>query len=179
MRSLTRAVGASLILVAMLVAAQSSTPTTRTLDDVYMDQSHCLTSPDMRSDKDAPISCFCRDDIEMARYVYFTYLLTGKDRNLNGIYLTLERSAAETCGQEVGVIMDKAEDRDWKWDGPEVVRTYPSDEVIDRINPEMKDGKPVGRWIPYTIQLVYRDVRGNVARTENYSSREFEPVLPK
>ena len=41
-----------------------------TMDEVYLDQSHCLTSPEVRGDKDAPISCFCRDAIAEARYVF-------------------------------------------------------------------------------------------------------------
>ena len=31
----------------------------------------------------------------------------------------------------------------------------------------------------FTLQLVYRDAQGRVMRTEEYSSREFVPVLPK
>jgi len=50
-----------------------------TMDEVYLDQTHCLASPEIRGDKDAPISCFCRDAIAEARYVYFTYILSGKD----------------------------------------------------------------------------------------------------
>ena len=42
------------------------------LDKLYADESHCLVSPEIRSDKDNPISCFCRDAIADARYLYFT-----------------------------------------------------------------------------------------------------------
>jgi hypothetical protein len=106
--------------------------------------------------------------------VYFTYFL-GKDLNLSGVVLALEVYAGQMCGQEYDV-RKATESRDWKWDGPEVVRTHPAQDVIERIIPEKKDGTPTGRWIPYTVQLVYRDVQGHVTRTENYSSREWEPV---
>ena len=67
--------------------------------------------------------------------------------------------------------------QDWKWNGPEVVRTYPSDEVIKRIKlePMSKGAKTFGRWVPYTIQLVYRDNKEHIIKTETYSSREFFP----
>ena len=160
---------------------------TNVMDDIYRDESHCLTTPEIRSDKDAPISCYCRDAIAEARYVYFTYLLSWRDRNLNGIFLALQERAIETCGNPTfgdpnyDVIHDATEAKDWKWNGPEVVRTYPPQDVIERISPERKDGKkdgkPTGRWVPFTVQLVYRDAQGRVTKTENYSSREFEPVF--
>ncbi len=160
---------------------------TNVMDDIYRGESHCLTSPEIRGDKDAPISCYCRDAIAEARYVYFTYLLSWKDRNLNGIFLALQQRAIETCGNpnfgdpNYNVIHGATETKDWKWNGPEVVRTYPPEDVIERINPERmderKDLKPTGRWVPFTVQLVYRDAQGRVTRTENYSSREFEPVF--
>jgi hypothetical protein len=158
---------------------------TNTMDEIYRDESHCLTEPEIRGDKDAPISCYCRDAIAEARYVYFTYILSGKDRNLNGAFNHLQQHAIETCGNpsysepNLGVIVDATESKDWKWNGPEVVRTYPPDNVIERISPETKDGKPVGRWVPFTVQLVYHDPQGRVARTENYSTREFDPVFIK
>jgi hypothetical protein len=159
------------------------------MNEVYRDESHCLTSPDMRGDQDNPISCYCRDAILMARYVYFTYLLPAKDDNLSGVFLVLQEHAIETCGDPSHsdasreVINSACEAKDWKWNGPEVVRTYPPDDVIDRIKPERMDGakdlKPTGRWVPFTVQLIYRDAQGRVTRTENYSTREFEPVLQK
>jgi hypothetical protein len=148
------------------------------LDDIYLDQSHCLTGPEIRNDKDSAISCYCRDAIVQARYVYLNYFLPGNDDNLSGIVLTLQAHASEMCGKDYDVY-SAAETKGWKWNGPEVVRTYPSDEVIERISPEVKDGKPVGRWVPFTVQLVYHDVRGRVTRTENYASRELDPILTK
>ncbi len=145
------------------------------LDKVYRDESHCLTEADMRGDKDMPISCFCRDALVDARYVHFEYLLSFKDRNLNGAFLHLLSYAKETCGQAYDAY-HAAMERDWKWDGPEVVRTYPPDEAIKRIAPEpLNGGVTLGRWVPFMVQLVYRDKQGHVARTENYSSREFIP----
>jgi len=129
----------------------------------------------MRGDKDMPISCWCRDALADARYVYFEYLLSFKDRNLNGAFLHLLSHAEQTCGQAYGAT-HAAEGRDWKWDGPEVVRTYPPDEAIKRITPErLNGGTTLGRWVPFMVQLVYRDKQGHVTRTENYSSREFVP----
>jgi hypothetical protein len=175
------------VLVSPVLAQQNTTPnqkespsvaTTNMMDEVYRDESHCLTAPEIRRDEDAPISCYCRDAVADARYVYHTYLLSGKDRNLNGTFFVLTDHISEMCGKDYNAL-GIAEQEDWHWNGPEVVRTYPPDEVIARISPEMKDGKPIGRWVPFTVQLVYRDGQGHVTRTENYSNREFEPVLPK
>jgi len=156
------------------------------MQKVYVHESHCLTDPEIRSDKDNPISCFCRDAIADARYVYFTYVLTGKDANLNGAFLALQRRAEQQCTRDmaeaidasfIGNIYTAITTKDWKWSGPEVVRTYPPDDVIKRIKPGGEHGS--GRWVPFTVQLVYRDAMGRVTRTEEYSSREFEPVFPE
>ena len=147
------------------------------LTDTYRDESHCLTVADMRGTSDMHISCFCRDAIVDARYVYSTYISTGKDNNLDGVFLTLQDNVRQKCGESPEA-SDTFMSRDWKWYGPEVSRTYPSDEVIERIKPETRNGKAVGRWVPFKIQLIYRDDRGEVIRTENYSSRELIPILP-
>jgi hypothetical protein len=136
------------------------------LDRVYSDESHCLTSADMRGDGDMPISCRCRDAIADAHYVWFTYLVTEKDTNLRGIFYALADRIGNTCGAKVSASRPHTL-RDWKWDGPEVVRTYPSAEVIDRIQPDSQRR----RWIPFTVQLVFRNARGGVIRTDTYSSR--------
>lgn len=122
------------------------------------------------------ISCWCRDAIVGWRYVYFTYVLPGKDQNLNGTLLALELLVREQCGQSYDVL-EAAGREDWHWNGPEAVRTCPGDDVISRIRPETRNGKAVGRWVPFTVQLVYRDDQGRITRTENYSSREFAPVI--
>lgn len=163
------------VVLALCVASPSLAQENRQeeMNKVYQDESHCLTSADMRGEKDDPVSCFCRDAIVEARYVHSTYLLTGKDRNLYGVFLRLVENVRQTCAQgqdydTIGFILQK----DWKWNGPEVVRTYPSDDVIKRIEPEK--GR-AGRWVPFTVQLVYRDAKGRVTKTENYSSREYIP----
>jgi len=148
-----------------------------TLDDIYIDESRCLTMADMRGERDRHISCFCRDAIVDARYVYSTYITTGKDHNLNGVFLTLENNITQTCGDSFDT-SGMARSKEWKWYGPEVSRTYPSDEVIERIKPETRNGRAVGRWVPFTIQLIYRDEQGQVTRTENYSRSEFFLILP-
>src|SRR5208337_4593936 len=97
----------------------------KTPDEIYKDESHCLVAPEIRSERDKAISCYCRDALTDARYVYQTYLLAGKDQNLGGAYLTLESNATRLCGEEYGVIR-AAQDADWRWSGPEVIRRYPS-----------------------------------------------------
>lgn len=143
------------------------------MDKVYKDESHCLTSADMRGERDNPISCFCRDAIVDARYVYVTYILPAKDRNLKGVFLRLATHIDVTCGPDYEGL-EVAMQKDWKWNGPEVVRTYPPDDVIKRIKPE-SNTKLVERWVPFTVQLVYRNVQGQMTRTETYSSRELIP----
>ena len=154
------------------------------MQKLYMDESHCLIAPEIRGDKDNPISCYCRDAIADARYVHFTYLLPGKDANLYGTFLTLRHDALDECSRNAAEAMgadfiqktyDAITSKDWKWSGPEVVRTSPPDEVIKRIKPTGEHG--AGRWVPYTVQLVYRDAQGRVTRTEEYATREFRPVF--
>jgi hypothetical protein len=159
------------------------------MDNLYADESHCLTSADMRGDKDNPISCFCRDAIAEARYLYFTYVSVDSphyDRNVTGPFLALQKYAGEMCSRDtaerlsldvIGKIQDATILKDWKWNGPEVVRTYPSDDVIKRIKPSGERGS--GRWVPFTVQLVYRDAQGRITRTEEYSTREFIPLFPE
>jgi len=149
------------------------------MNEVYRDESHCLTEADVRSDRDSQITCQCRDAIMDARYIYFTYLLPARDGNLTGPILALQQHAAETCGQDSRAAHEATQTREWTWGGPEVVRTYPSDDVIQRIRPKVKDGKPFGRWVPFTIQLVYHDAQGRVTRTENYPSKELFFIQPK
>jgi hypothetical protein len=125
---------------------------------------------DMRGDQDNHISCFCRDAIVDARYVYVTY--GGKDPNLNGAFLALVDRIQQQCGQAYDAL-DVAMRENWKWNGPEVVRTYPSDDIVSRSKP--LGGKAVARSVPFQVQLIYRDDTGHVTRTENYSSAESIP----
>jgi len=154
------------------------------MQKVYMDECHCLTSPEIRNDLDNPISCYCRDAIADARYVHFTYLLPGKDANLYGTFIALQHYAEEQCSRNTAEtsdadfiqnIYDATTSKDWKWSGPEVVTTFPPDDVIKRIKPSGERG--AGRWVPYTVQLVYRDAQGRATRAEEYSTHEFRPVF--
>jgi len=104
------------------------------MQKVYMDESHCLIGPEICTNMDNPISCYCRDAIADARYVHFTYLLQGKDANLYGTLLTLQRDAEEQCSRDTAERNDAdfiqktygaVTSKDWKWSGPEVVRTPP------------------------------------------------------
>jgi hypothetical protein len=149
-------IAALLMTIAPAAAQESSKGRITDAQKIYADDSHCLTSPEIRGTNDNSISCFCRDAIADARYVYSTYLLSGKDNNLSGMFLRLQADVRDACGENYNLLA-ATENKNWKWNGPEVVRTYRSDEVIERIKPEMNNGRPVGRWVPFTVQLVYRD----------------------
>jgi hypothetical protein len=105
------------------------------MDKIYMDESHCLVASEIRSEKDSSISCFCRDAIVDARYLYQTYLLTGKDKNLNGAYLGLVDRAERTCGEKYD-IYNATQAAGWLWEGPQVKREYPPDVEILKIKPD-------------------------------------------
>jgi hypothetical protein len=124
------------------------------LDKIYKDETHCLVGAEIRSDSDEPISCYCRDALSDARYVYQTYLFSGKDLNLNGTYLTLWSHAAQECGKDFDVSR-ATHDADWRWNGPEVVRTYPTDREIEQLKPDRFGF----RTVRYKIELVYPDSR--------------------
>ena len=148
------------------------------LAKVYEDESHCLVGPEIRSESDGPISCFCRDAIVDARYVWQTYLLPpksgplrGRDENLNGAELTLQINATHMCGEHYDVHRAVVAE-EWKWNGPEVSRTYPPDDVLLQIKPDS------GGMIhyEYTVVLLQRDSSGRVVKTESFTAREMEPV---
>jgi len=176
----------SVLAVAMLYAtgARSQSNSTQPpsafseLNKVYADESHCLILPEIRNEEDSPISCHCRDAIVDARYVWHTYLvpptsgpLRGRDENLYGTELTLQINATRMCGETYDV--HKAVDaKDWKWNGPEVVRTYPPDEVLRQIKP---DSHGMVHY-EYTVVLLYRDSSGRVVRTESFTAGEMEPL---
>jgi hypothetical protein len=149
-----------------------------TIDKIYADESHCLTDPDMRGDQDLRLSCWCRDALVDLRYVYETYVNLSSpkhDANMNGPLLQLFQRANQACGEAYNPATVQRDSK-WQWPGPEVVRTYPPDEVIARIQPEQrKDGK--WRGTPFTVQLVFRDGQGRVTRTENYSRVAWEPCV--
>ncbi len=127
-------------------------------------------APEIRGDKDSPISCYCRDAIADARYVYQTYLLTGKDRNLNGTYLILESYARQMCGEGYDVIA-ATQAKGWQWPGLQVTRKYPSDSTIGLIRPDSKGF----RTVEYKVRLVYRDPQGRVTKVDNFTALERLP----
>lgn len=151
---------------------------------VYMDESHCLTSPEIRSDKDNSIACFCRDTIADARYIYFNYFTASaphSDPNMAGIVLALQNYAGELCSRDtaerlspdfIGKIQDATTVESWKWDGPEVVRTYPPDDVIRQIKPDKRG------WISveYTAVLLWRDSHGRVTKTKSFTAVDKGPA---
>jgi hypothetical protein len=143
----------------------------KTLDQIYKDETHCLVGPEIRNEKDKPVSCYCRDALTDARYVYQTYLLTGKDRNLNGTYLALQSYAAQMCGEGYDVLR-VAQDADWRWTGPEVIRKYPPDSEIEQLKPDSHGW----RTVEYKVELVYRDPRGRpVAKVESFTAVDRFP----
>lgn len=144
------------------------------LNKIYKDESHCLVAPEIRSEKDNPISCYCRDAIVDARYVHYTYVDSGKDRNLSGVVLTLVGNIEQMCG-ETGKNLNGWEPllaRNWKWDGPEVVRSYPPDSEIDRIAPD----SAWFRNVRYKLRLIFHDQQGQLSRVENFSALDRLPT---
>lgn len=139
------------------------------LDKVYADESHCLIGPEIRSGTDGPNSCYCRDAIADARYVWHTYLITGRDPNLDGAELTLQINAKQMCGYDVYKIVEAD---DWKWNGPEVVRTYPPDDVIRQIKP---DNQGIIHY-DYTVVILQRDSNGRVIKSQSFTARDMVPV---
>jgi hypothetical protein len=154
------------------------------LQKIYLDESHCLASPEIRGDKDNPISCYCRDAIVDARYIYYNYFSASaphSDPNMAGIVLALQNYAGEMCGRNssetlnpdfIQKIHTATMEATWKWDGPEVVRTYPPDDVIRQIEPDEQG------WISveYTAVLLWRDSHGQVTKTESFSAVERGPA---
>lgn len=140
------------------------------LNTVYQDETHCLGGPEIRGEKDKPISCYCRDALTDVRYVYQTYLLPGKDDNLTGTCLTLMSNATQMCGAYDAV--SKAREKDWRWNGPEVVRKYPSEREIEQIKPD----KSGFRDVLYEVHLTYRDPQGRVTNVETFKVSERLPL---
>ena len=163
------------VILACLISSYAGTfGNNDNMNKVYSDESHCLVASELRSDKDNPISCYCRDAIADARYVYENYLLTGKDRNLNGAYLTLEIHAHQMCGEHYDVVK-AIQTKAWQWNGPEVMRQYPPDREINQIQP---DNKGI-RTVEYKVHLTYRKPGGGITNVENFTALERLPLSPK
>lgn len=152
------------------------------LDKIYADESHCLTGLEIRSERDNPVSCYCRDAIVDARYVNDTYVLSEKDLNLKGTFLTLKMHANEMCKDKESVLeadttwVYKAIDHEnWQWNGPEVTRKYPSNAEIERIKPDTHNV----RTVPFKVTLTYHDSQGRIVKTDTFAAHELEPVRNK
>lgn len=141
---------------------------------VYSDQSHCLVAPEIRGKKDNSISCFCRDAIMDARYVYENYLLTEKDKNLNGVYLTLVDHAQQMCGEQSDVYK-VTQTKEWRWDGPQVTREYPLEREIHKSQPDSNGF----RTVEYKVRLTYIDPGGRVIKVDNFTALDKLPQNPK
>jgi hypothetical protein len=144
------------------------------MDKIYSDESHCLVAPEIRGKNDNPISCFCRDAIMDARYVYQNYLLTEKDKNLNGIYLTLVDHARQMCGEAYDVYK-VTQTKEWHWDGPQVTREYLPEREIHKIQPDSNGF----RTVEYKVRLTYIDAGGRVIKVENFTALDKLPPEPK
>ncbi len=148
-------------------------PVTNTLNQTYQDESHCLVLPEIRGAQDKPISCYCRDTLVDARYLWQTYVADTaphKDLNLFGTMLSLEELGRQKCGDDYDV-HGKAEAKDWRWDGPEVSRTYPTDSEIEHLKADSRGL----RTVAYDVSLTYRDSRGRVTKVERFTAFERLP----
>lgn len=167
--------GGAIILLVTHAMAEQSSPTAKSseseLDNIYKDEGHCLVGPEIRSDKDNHISCYCRDAIVDARYVHYTYVDSNRDRNLNGVVLTLVGHIQQMCGREGDNFngWEPLLDRNWKWNGPEVVRTYPPDDVLRQMKP---DSRGLIHY-EYTVVLLQRDSSGQVVKTESFTAKDI------
>ena len=141
------------------------------MDMVYSDESHCLVAHEIRGQDDNSISCFCRDAIMDARYVYENYLLTQRDTNLNGVFLTLVEHAQLMCGEKFDVYK-ATQNTEWQWNGPQVMREYPPEKEINDIQPDSKGF----RTVAYKVRLIYRDSKGIVIKVEKFPSLDRLPL---
>jgi hypothetical protein len=109
-----------------------------------------------------------------ARYVYENYLITGKDRNLNGAYLALVDHARQMCGEKYDVYR-ATQTTEWRWDGPQVTRVYPPEREIQKIQADSKGF----RTVEYKVRLTYIDAEGRVIKVDNFTALDKLPPEPK
>lgn len=84
---------------------------------IYQSEEACSKPADAPTDDHTGMaSCYCRDDIADARYVYFKYVDGSRDRNLSGVFLGLQRRIREDCGPAANGFR-LARDKDWRWTG--------------------------------------------------------------
>jgi len=144
------------------------------MDTVYADESHCLVAREIRGQNDKSISCYCRNDIMEARYVYENYLLTQRDANLNLAYLTLVEHAQQTCGEKLDVYI-ATQNTEWQWNGPQVMREYPPEREINKIQLDSKGF----RTVEYKVRLIYRDSKGIETNVDNFTTLDRLPPNTK
>ena len=65
-------------------------------------------------------------------------------------------------------MLDATTEKDWKWNGPEVVRTYPPDDVLRQIKP---DRQGMIRY-EYTLVILERDSSGHVVKTDSFTAKD-------
>jgi len=135
-------------------------------DMVYSDDSHCLVAPEIRGKNDYSISCFCRDAIMDARYVFYYYLRTEKDNNLGEIYITLLDYAQQMCGEKYDDLYEATQNTEWQWNGPQITREYPPEEEIQKSLPDSKGFLTV----EYKVRLTYIGADGRVIKVENFTA---------
>lgn len=142
------------------------------LQKIYADESHCLLDNELRNVDDQALSCSCRDALVQARYIYKTYFTTGKDPNLDGVYVEMGIRALRVCGKDNSKFSDTGDDH-WNWNGPEVIRTYLTDSEVERFPPDDSGW----RRAPYSVKLIFHDEQGRVTKVELYTSSQA--VSPK
>ncbi len=170
MRTIFWSLTAFVLLVAHAFLSYAGEPRNK-MDTGYLDESHCLVAPEIRGERDNSISCFCRDAIIDARYLYQTYLLTGKDKNLNGAYLGLVDHARRICGEKYDVY-NATQAEEWQWEGPQVKREYPPDIEILKTKPDSKGF----RTVEYKVHLIYFDKGGHIIKVEDFMAAEKLPA---
>jgi hypothetical protein len=102
------------------------------------------------------------------------YLLTGKDKNLNGVYLTVVDHAQQMCGEKYDVYK-ATQTTEWRWDGPQITREYPTESEIHKIKPDSNGF----RTVEYKVHLTYLDAEGRIIKVENFTAIDKLPPEPK
>jgi len=109
-----------------------------------------------------------------ARYVYQNYLVTEKDRNLNGAFIRLWDFATQMCGENYDALK-ASQAEGWQWNGPQVTREYPPDIEIDKLQPDSNGF----RAVPYKVRLTFHDQQRRVTKVESFTAVEKLPSIPK
>ena len=62
--------------------------------------------------------------------------------------------------------------KDWKWNGPEVVRNSPPDDVLRQIKPD-SNGIIHSE---YTVVVLHRDSKGSILKSESFTAKDVVPA---